>query len=236
MFTVALVGPDGAGKTTVSRELVNQLPIPVKYVYMGINLEASNMVLPTTRLLLEIKRRRGGRPDMAGPPDPSKRKRPPKGKLKRALFELKAWARLLNRMAEASFRQCVVWWYQARGYVVLFDRHFFLDYYAHDIANPDPNRHLTSRVHGWFLQHVYPKPHLVICLDAPPEVLFARKGEGSLELLERRRQEYLQFRGAVKHFYLVDATRPLDQVVSEGRRIIMEFYAAVGSPPVYERQ
>lgn len=236
MFTVALVGPDGAGKTTVSRELVKKLPVPVKYVYMGINLEASNMVLPTTRLLLEIKRRRGGRPDMAGPPDPSKRKRPPKGVLKRALFELKAWARLLNRVAEASFRQMAVWFYQMRGYVVLFDRHFFLDYYAHDIANPDPHRHLTSRVHGWFLQHLYPKPHLVIYLDAPPEVLFARKGEGSPELLARRRQEYLDFRNVVEHFYLVDASQPLEQVVSEVKDIIMEFYAAAGWPSAYERR
>src|SRR5947208_16695713 len=32
-FTVALIGPDGAGKTTVAHELDQLLAIPVKYIY-----------------------------------------------------------------------------------------------------------------------------------------------------------------------------------------------------------
>ena len=56
MFTVALIGPDGAGKSTIGRKLQEISPLPMKYVYMGVNLESSNLVLLTTRLLLEIKR------------------------------------------------------------------------------------------------------------------------------------------------------------------------------------
>ena len=56
MFTVALIGPDGAGKSTVGRELERRLSFPAKYIYMGVNLESSNLVLPTTRLILGIKR------------------------------------------------------------------------------------------------------------------------------------------------------------------------------------
>jgi cytidylate kinase len=56
MFTVALIGPDGAGKTTISRRLEHELPLPVKYVYMGINTVASNHMLPTTRLACAMKR------------------------------------------------------------------------------------------------------------------------------------------------------------------------------------
>ncbi|MGH3470565.1 MAG: hypothetical protein ACRDPG_00785, partial [Nocardioidaceae bacterium] len=64
-FTVALVGADGAGKSTVSRMLTRTaLPRPVKRIYMGVNLEASTLMLPTTRLLLAAKRARGGRPDL----------------------------------------------------------------------------------------------------------------------------------------------------------------------------
>src|SRR5690606_16626163 len=50
VFTVALIGPDGAGKSTISRKVVEMLDIPAKYLYMGVNLEASNLMLPTTRL------------------------------------------------------------------------------------------------------------------------------------------------------------------------------------------
>ena len=32
LFSVALVGPDGSGKTTISRRLRETLPLPIKYV------------------------------------------------------------------------------------------------------------------------------------------------------------------------------------------------------------
>src|SRR5439155_10211002 len=58
-FTVALIGPDGAGKTTVSRRIEQSLPVPVKYIYMGVNTDASNVMLPTTRAIHALKRLRG---------------------------------------------------------------------------------------------------------------------------------------------------------------------------------
>jgi hypothetical protein len=62
MFTVALIGPDGAGKTTIGRRLEHALPRPVKYIYMGVNLDSSNVMLPTTRLVKAIKRALGAPP------------------------------------------------------------------------------------------------------------------------------------------------------------------------------
>jgi hypothetical protein len=91
-FTVALIGPDGAGKTTVARRLEQTgLEVPVKYLYMGINADASNHLLPTTRLVRALKRARGVPPDAGGPPDPLA---PParSGILRKA----KAGARLVN--------------------------------------------------------------------------------------------------------------------------------------------
>jgi len=224
LFTVALTGPDGAGKTTIGKRLETALPLPIKYIYMGINLDSSNLVLPTTRLILEVKRALGRRPDMAGPADPTGPEPRPRGALKQAAAGVKSGLRLANRIGEEWFRQVLAWYYRSHGYIVLFDRHFFSDYYAADIAPDGRGRPLTSRIHGFMLKRLYPKPDLVIYLDAPPEVLFARKGEGSLESLQRRREEYLQLRGLVRHFAVVDANRPEDEVTHDVADLVQSFY------------
>ena len=130
------------------------------------------------------------------------------------------------RLLYLGFRQLVAWRFVRRGYIVLFDRHFFTDYYTYDIASNGADRRLSSRIHGWLLEHVYPKPDLVIYLDAPAEVLFARKGEGGLELLERRRQDYLNLRNLVDHCAVVDASLPEDDVARAVTETIESFYRA----------
>ena len=231
MFTVALIGPDGAGKSTVTQELTRRLPFPTKYIYMGVNLEASRLLLPTTRLLLEWKRLRGIRPDMAGPPNPLRRQAVPKKGLKRFLKELKTGLRMVNLMAEEWFRQLVVWGWVRRGHVVLFDRHFFFDYYAADVAGQEPGKPLIRRLHGAMLKHLYPRPDLVILLDAPAEVLFARKQEGTVALLELRRQEYHRFQDELEHFVVVDASQPLEQVIQQVTDIIVDFHRQIQGVP-----
>ena len=225
MFTVALIGPDGAGKSTIGQKLQLISPLPLKYVYMGVNLESSNLVLPTTRLLLEVKRARGGRPDIAAGPSGKKSESQPQSAslTKRIKNSLKSALRMLNLTAEEWFRQLVVWYYMLRGYYVIFDRHFYFDYYEYDIDNPDPNRPLSSRFHGFMLQNLYPKPDLVIFLDAPSEVLFARKPEGTLKALEDRRQEYVRMRNAVKNSAVVDVSQPVDEVVRQVSDLIVDF-------------
>lgn len=218
MFTVALIGPDGAGKTTISRSLESALPFPVKSIYMGVNLETSGLMLPTTRLVLAIRRARGTKPDMIGTVDPRKPDARPHG-----VRKLKAGLRLLNWVAEEWFRQVVTWSYVRRGNVVVFDRHFFPDYYAYDIVDADVRRPFVNRVHGFLLRRVYPKPDLVVCLDAPGEVLFARKQEASPEWLEQRRREYLDIRNVLPEFAVVDAAQPLDDVVRDVAGAICEY-------------
>ena len=215
MFTVALVGADGAGKTTVGRYLAQTAELRIKYVYLGINPEASNVMLPTTRLWYALKRARGRKASMAGPRDPSQVKSPPKGILKRTKAELKSGLRLLNQLGEEWYRQGIVWRYLRRGYIVLFDRHFLFDYYFYDVADSTQDRLLSSRLHGQILERFYPRPDLVIFLDAPAEVLLARKQEGTLETMEHRRQEYLQLQELVPNFVIVDATQPQERVIQE---------------------
>lgn len=224
-FTVALIGPDGAGKSTIGHSLELVSPLPVKYIYMGVNLESSNLVLPTTRLLLELKRSRGQRPDIATRPRESYRlQMRQKGIKQRLGSAIRSALRFVNLSAEEWYRQIIVWYYTLRGYHVVFDRHFYFDYYAHDIVNNDPHRPLTSRIHGFILEKLYPKPDFVIFLDAPSEVLFARKQEGSIAALERRRQEYIDLRKTLKNYAIVDVSQPVDEVIDEVSELILQFH------------
>ncbi len=223
MFTVALIGPDGAGKSTIGRKLQEISPMPMKYVYMGVNLESSNLVLPTTRLLLEVKRARGQRPDITVPRDVYFQSQTRQKITKRMAGGIKSALRLVNLIAEEWFRQLIVWYYTFRGYYVLFDRHFYFDYYDHDIANTDPKRSLSSRIHGFMLAKLYPKPDFVICLDAPTEVLYARKPERTIKILEMKRQEYVRLRDVMKSYAVVDVSQPVDVVARQVCELIVGF-------------
>lgn len=210
-LTVALVGADGAGKSTISRRL-EQAPLAfsVRTIYMGVNLEASTLMLPTTRLLLAAKRARGGRPDMVASMARDRPDGPPAARGWRR--SLRDGVRMSAWMVEEWFRQLIAFGYGVRGHVVVFDRHFFADYYHPHVADTQEGRGLAGRAHGWMLAHAYPKPDLVICLDAPAEVLYSRKAEASVGWLEQRRQQYLDLATVVPAFVTIDVDRDQDAV------------------------
>jgi thymidylate kinase len=220
-FSVALIGCDGAGKTTVARRLEEQTDLPLRYVYMGVSVDSSNHALPTTRLMHRIKQARGAAPDTAGPRAP---KAPtPAGLPKRIKRSLRAILRLSNRLAEEWYRQGIASWARRRGSIVVFDRHFIADYHAADVQAAD--RTWSRRLHGALLTRTYPAPDLVVFLDAPAEVLFARKGEGTIESLTRRREDYLRLGEELDDFVVVAATQPLTDVVDQVETIIRDFGA-----------
>jgi hypothetical protein len=195
----------------------------VKTIYMGVNLEASTLLLPTTRLLLAAKRARGGRPDLVASSlrDVGEPSAAPAGRG----AALRSTARMGVWMTEEWLRQLVALGHGLRGRIVVFDRHFLLDYYHADVASGaagpagptgGPRRRgAAQRLHGWMLQRVYPRPDLVILLDAPAEVLHARKPEATVAWLEQRRKQYLELAPLVPEFVVVDVDRPLDAAVSE---------------------
>lgn len=222
-FSVALIGCDGAGKTTVARTLERETDLPLHYLYMGVSSDSSNRQLPTTKLAHKIKRARGAAPDTAGPQPP----KPPPGPaspLKRLRRSTRSTLRLTNRLAEEWYRQIIAMRALRKGSIVVFDRHFVADYHAADMTGEQ--RTLARRVHGWLLLKTYPHPDLIVFLDAPAEVLFARKGEGTIASLTRRREEYMALRNEVEDFVVVPATQPLPDVVDQVEGIIRGYGAA----------
>jgi len=104
----------------------------------------------------------------------------------------------------------------ARSTLVLNDRHLI------DIL-VDPKRY---RYGGpvwlmWAIWRLSPKPDLIILLDAPPEVLQARKQEVSFEESARQRRAYLSLVRSMRNGHVVDAARPLQHVTRDVSDIIL---------------
>lgn len=222
MAAVALIGPDGAGKTTIARRLVRSGTVPLRYLYMGINTESSNLALPTSRLIVWLKpwlrsRRSGAEIDRS-----SKNGQPVESRSPGPLWTA---ARLVNRVAEEWFRQFVSWCYQRCGYVVLYDRHFLFDF-ASEVVIQQPQS-FDKRLHYYLLNHFYPRPDLVVYLDAPGQILFARKGESTVEELNRRREAMLRKGQTTVGFIRVDASQPLDAVCEEIAGYIARLHAGM---------
>ena len=231
-LAVALIGPDGSGKTSIARRVAESLPVPARTIYMGVNLESgSALMLPTTRLMLMAKRARGEEPDLngAGRPAPPAQRGSRGTRVRRSV---KAAVRMTNWVAEEWFRQAVASYAQARGQVVIFDRHFYCDFYAYDIVPRHGPRPWSARAHGFLLARAYPKPDLVVYLDAPAEVLQARKGEGTLEFLDELREDYSGLAEVFEHFVTVDAARPADVVAGEVADVIVGHLAAASDHPL----
>ena len=216
MFTVALIGLDGVGKTSVARLVAQDFPAPLRYVYMGDNVESSNVTLPTMRWWRKRYKR--------GTPAPRRADaRPPAHPLRRVRYEARKTLGMLHRVLEASYRERTLSQLKRRGTIVLLDRHFTLDYYAQDHAPHTGARPWQRRIESAFRTRVLRLPDLVILLDAPGHVAYARKGEFTPEFLEQRRSEYLQMQGIIRNFEIVDATRALPEVAAEVAARILRF-------------
>lgn len=108
----------------------------------------------------------------------------------------------------------------ARSSLVLCDRHFV------DVL-VDPKRY---RYGGpfWLVRliwRVIPKPDLIVVLDAPPEVLQARKQEVPFEETARQRDAYLALARSLENGRVVDASQPFGAVSSDVGAIIVKHLA-----------
>ena len=105
-----------------------------------------------------------------------------------------------------------------RGTLVLLDR------YYHDLlVYPKRYRYGGPLRLARFVGQLIPKPHLVILLDAPPEVIQSRRQEVPFEETARQREAYLKVVENLPNSHVVDASKPLDDVVTEVEGLILDY-------------
>ena len=222
-FTLAIIGADGSGKSTVADRLVAQSHLRLKYMYMGASIDKSRFSLPTSRMLTNLKRRRlapllgeSGQLPPSNLMSEEMKSGAPRGRIVKALG-------MINRVAEEWYRQLIVWGYQLRGYAVVCDRHFLYEYFP-GVSTRDPDEQLLSvRIHAFLLRHFYPHPDLTLFLDAPAVVLHARKPEWTLEHLELQRKGIMEQGRLSRNFVHIDASQPLDSVMADVTRHITNY-------------
>ena len=113
----------------------------------------------------------------------------------------------LGRLLVFWGRYLLARYYQARGRLVVFDR------YIYDAVVPHPERlNWLRRASRWADGHACPGPDLMLVLDAPGAVMYARKGEYSAATLEEWRHYFLALQRRFPQVEVVDTTQDRDAV------------------------
>ena len=186
---IVILGPDGAGKSSVIDGLMGRL-------------NPEGLVVKMRHLKPRMVARLRGQVEVIVV-DPHGK--PPRG-------------------AFLSLVKLFVWIYE-EWYAQLFheDKKTLLicDRYFHDLL-VDPKRYRfgaplwTARLVGKLM----PRPRLWVLLDAPAAVLQARKQEVAPEESARQSEAYLAFVRTQSRYVIVDASQPLDKVVTNVERAI----------------
>lgn len=105
---------------------------------------------------------------------------------------------------------------RAKGQLVIFDRH-----YVDLLVDPRRYRYGAPLWIARLVGVLIPKPDLFILLDLPAQVARSRKPEVPLEEARRLRKRYLDLAQGLPNARVVDADRPLNEVVADVEEIIL---------------
>jgi thymidylate kinase len=185
-YWVAFLGPDGSGKSTIVQRVGEELESVFRTVH-------SYHLRPHW-----LSRRRGSDPVV----DPHGS--PARGRI-------------------ASVAKLCLWWVDCnagfvfdlyprlvRAQLVLVDRHF-----SDLLVDPRRYRYAGSRRLASLFCGTTFWPQLFVLLDAPVEVIHARKVEVAREEVERQRRAYRQLLASFPSSHAVDATRAIDDIAAE---------------------
>jgi hypothetical protein len=195
---VVLLGPDGVGKSTVLEGVCRDL----KCLFYKTEVRTFAPAL--------LAGRPQEPPVIARPHDKPPRSLP--ASLAKAAYWLVFYSVGYYLTVRSSLAHAALW----------INHRYLVD------ALVDPRRY---RYKGplWLLRLIWwlvPKPHLIILLDAPAEVVQARKQEVPLEETSRQSAAYRALLAGLSNGRIVDATPPAERVVGEVNQTILRFLAA----------
>ena len=212
---VSVLGVDGAGKSTVMAALERDLG-PAFWSTKQYHGRALESPLRWTKKVRERRRRRDAEIE-AEDGRSQKTPRDPHAKSLRglglSLVKLGAWWADFTVLGYAMDVHPRL----RRSALVLFDR-----YYQDLLVDPRRHRYGGPLWLARFAQRLFPRPDLVILLDAAPEVLHGRKREVSLQETTRQRKAYLDLVRKLPNGRVVDAARRPEEVAAEVERVILD--------------
>lgn len=175
-MSVAVLGPDGAGKTTLAEALRSSTRLPAAYVYLGVWRES--------RFEAQLRRIFG--------------------------------ARLALRLVNLMVKRGLIAWHRRRGHLVLLDR------YTLDADLPSDDLDLKARISAMLVRRTNADPEMMILLDAPADVMYARKGEHGLVELQLRREAYLTMTRRFPQMVVIDAEQSREAVRRQATELIWQ--------------
>lgn len=198
---LVLCGPDGSGKSTVGRAIIDGLSTtfsPLK----GRQFHWKPAVFSGKRL---AARRPADSPHAQSPRNPF-------------LSLLYFGFHVLEFILGSRFRIRPITF---RGGLVLIDRYYY-DFFV-------DQRRFRLQVPQFLVRfgyHLVQKPDLFLLLDAPAELLQQRKQEVALAETQRQREAYLSLIRRLPNGYMIDAAQPADKVASDCIKRVLDFMAA----------
>jgi len=193
---VAFLGPDGAGKTAIGMRMESDLAP----AFRGVS---------RFHLKPGVLRRH---PGVGGVNVENPHSKPSRGAVASIL---KLMYFLGDYILGFSLR---VFPLKIRSHLVIFDRYF------HDLLiDPVRYRYGAPKWIAQFFGLLIPKPDIFIVLDAPADVIQARKQEVPMEETERQRKAYLDFATGREDCIVLDTSVGIDETAYFGNKKVLEF-------------
>ncbi len=217
---IVLLGPDGCGKSTLLRTLRKRLraaALTTDTVYLG---PWGQSLLPLQKILSYLHITPYRTEDKAFYSGKAAQRVTPQG-LNLWRQNLKAWLYYFAVAVELGFRYWKLVLPKLRqGRIVLSDR------YIYDLLIGYKNRPMDYhwKIRRW-LCRIYPRPHLTLLLDAPPEVIHRRKPQLPVAQLAAVRQAYADFRETYA-WRILDTSVSVEKTVADFERNYLELILA----------
>jgi len=166
---IVLLGPDGSGKTTLAKAAMQTLG---KDVFRGTHyIHGRFGLIPR---LGKFRRKKG-------------RHKSGDNGFHKPHSRLRAIGYILYYIVDYAIAKPYLFWLRLKGKFVVADRYYY-DY----LLQPQWSR-LPVEVF-WFLYPLVPKPDLVVCLECPPQTIYDRKPELSIQEISRQQERSREIR------------------------------------------